>query len=145
VQALKRGRGDEVDGRGVEESTSGQVEFGDGVAVLEAFHIQPVLLGGLLVGRGCIPPPTLELFQPHLALERDREDSGGVGLFSVDGAVRKRDSRGRQLLAGRSSTSQRGPVIEEIRPLPRILRGCDLGVGCVSQRVRAIPRQSTFP
>ena len=68
-----------------------QVEVGDRIPVLETLHIQPVLLGRLLVGRAC----RLDLFQLHVALERGREDSGGVGLSGADrGAVRKRDSGG---------------------------------------------------
>jgi hypothetical protein len=84
MQALERGRGQDVDGCSVEKSTLGQVEVGDRVPVLQAFHIQPVLFGRLLVGRGRIPPIMLNLFEPHLAVEHGREDSGGVGLFGAD-------------------------------------------------------------
>src|ERR1700681_4559584 len=99
MQALERGRGQDMDGRGVKKSTRRQGEVGDGVPMLETFHIQPVLFGDLLVGRA--PLTASDLFQPHFALERGREDSGGVGLFGADrGTVRERDSRGRQLHAG---------------------------------------------
>ena len=35
----------------------------------------------------------------------------------------------------RHGANQRGPVLEQVRPFPRILGGCNLAVRSVSQRI----------
>src|SRR5438128_58272 len=81
----------------VEEGTLGQSEVGDGVAVVEAFDIWPVLLrcGGPKLGRCGFNCPLMTLhccMKCHLTTEHLREDLVEVGLLATDdGAIRQGD------------------------------------------------------
>src|SRR5262245_27086439 len=128
----------------VEKSTLGQIEVGDSVPVLETFHIRPVLLGfgGPQIGHcgfNRLLTTTHDCLESHLTLERVREDLMEIGLITTNvSAVGKGNTDRRQIRAAPWLLSQRGPEIEQPRPLPRVLGACNFPFGAVDEGVGAI-------
>jgi len=134
-QPIERGRGQQMHERTVEKCTLWQTEVGDGIPVIEALDIRPVLLS-------CGRPHTGQCGQFHLTLKHLRELSGrGRAAHYDDGAIRERDADRSRLHTGSWHVRQRGPAVEQLRPLPRVLRACNLPVGAVDQRVASISQQ----
>src|ERR1700730_6480110 len=128
----------------VEKGTLRQTEVGDGVPVLEAFYIWPVL-------RRCGRPHSWECgfndvlmtvrdcIKCHLTLQHLREDLVEVELLTIDnGAIRQCDAHRRNLHTGSWGVSKRGAEVEQLRPFPRVLGACNLSVGTIDERVGAI-------
>src|SRR5215472_17142324 len=124
--------------RTVEERALRQIEVGDGVPMIEALNIRPVLLscGRLRIG---------QCRQFHLTLERLGEYLVEVALLAVDdGAIREGDADKRRLRTGSWNVSKRGTAIEQARPFAWVLGACNLSVGTVHERVSAISQQPAF-
>src|SRR6266566_714333 len=131
-QPIERGRGQQMHERTVEESTLRQIEVGDGVPMIEARDIRPVLLscGRLHIG---------QCRQFHFTLEPLREYLVEVALLAVnDGAIRKGDADRRPLRTSSWNVSERGTAIEQARPFPWVLGACNLPVGAVHERIGEI-------
>src|SRR6266852_7893985 len=104
-QPIERGRGQQLHKRTVEKSTPRQTAVGDGVPVIEALDIRPVLLS---CGR-----PIGQCGQFHLTLEHLREYLVEVGLLAIDDvAIREGDADRRRLHTGSWNVTQRGATIE---------------------------------
>src|SRR5260370_24929729 len=134
----------------VEKSPLRQTEVGDCVPVLEAFDICPVFFrcGYPQIGR-CGFTDFLrnvrDCIQCRLTLERLREDLVEVGLLTIeDGAIRQSDAERWQLHTGCWGVSARGAKVEQLRPLSRVLGGCNLSIGGVDERVGAISQKAAF-
>ena len=81
----------------------------------------------------------------HLTLEHLREDLVEVGLLTIDdGAIRQGDADRWHLHTDPWGVSQRGAKVEQLRPLPRVLGGCNLSIGGVDERVGAISKKAAF-
>src|SRR5882762_9384474 len=106
----------------VEKGTLRQPEVSDGVPVLEAFDIWPVLLScGRSHIRQCgfndVLMTVRDCIKCHLTLEHLREDLVEVGLLTIDnGAIRQSDAHRRHLYAGSWGVSKRGAEVEKLRP-----------------------------
>src|SRR5258708_2434706 len=115
---MERGRGQQMHDGTVEKGTLGQTEVGDGVPVLEAFDIWPVLLGcgRPQIGRcgfNDLPMTVHNCIKCHLTLEHLREDLVEVRLLTVDdGAIRQGDADRRYLHTCSWGVGQRGSKLE---------------------------------
>src|SRR5262245_13851947 len=128
----------------VEKSTLRQIEVGDSVSVLEAFHIRPVLLSCRRpqigrCGSNRLLTTTYDCLESHVTLERIRKDLMEIGLITTNvNAVGQSNTDRRQICAASWFLSQGGPEIEQPRPLSRVLSACNFLVGAVDERVSAI-------
>src|SRR6266478_10028524 len=127
MEAVERSRGQQMDSGTVEKCALGQPEIGDGISVVEAFYIRPVLLG---IGRSCLAAPGP--IKCHLAVERFGEDLVQVTLLTGGyGAIRQGNSDRRRVRAAERRLDERSPEVEEVWPFSGVFGRRDLPIGVV--------------
>jgi hypothetical protein len=113
-----------------------KLEVGDRVPVVEALHARPVLLR--LRTRGA----QLRLLERDLAPQRPRQRPLEIVLPACrDRPIGKRDPDGRHRRAALWRLDEGGAKVEEVPPLPGILRAHDLSRLAIAQRELTIPNK----
>src|SRR5258705_6386232 len=110
-----------MDRGAVEECPLRQREIRDRVAVVEAFHVRPVLLSIDLAVLGCT--------KCHVTVECLREELVEVLLVTGNsGTIGEGDSDWRHARSRTRRLNEGGTEIEEARPFSRVLGGCSFPV-----------------
>src|SRR3989442_8007826 len=121
----------------IEKCSLRQSEIGDGVAVVEAFQVGPVLFG--------IDGSRLGCPEYHFTVERLREDLVEFTLITGDrGAIGEGDSHRRDFGGGSRRLDEGGAEIEEMRPFPWVLGAGCFSVEAIDKGISTIPKQSAF-
>src|SRR2546425_429137 len=116
-----------MDSGTVEKGPLWQSEIGDGVPVVEAFYVRPVLLG---ISRRHMT--ALARIKCHRPLERLGEDLVDVTLLAGrHGSIRQGNPDGRHVATDARRLDEGSPKVEKVRPFPGVLGARDLPIGAV--------------